>query len=85
MCHDPRAEGPVLSHPLLEDTVLEPSTFTFSDSSSGASSLDVDIIGIRKVIATKIRRAAAQGVDKCRKIRRKLSRESGLVSFHEDA
>lgn len=67
-------EEPILYYPILIDPVVEPSAYAFSDSSSSmASSVEENTQNVGKLIANKVRKAAAHGAATYRTLRKKLS------------
>lgn len=72
MHHDSREE-PILYHPILIHSVLEPSAYAFSDSSSSLASSTDQSQNVGTLIANKVRQAAAHGAATCRALRKRLS------------
>jgi hypothetical protein len=73
MHHDSRPEEPILYHPILIDPVLEPSAYAFSDSGSSMASSTDQEQNVGRLIANRVRQAAAQGAATCRTLRKRLS------------
>lgn len=70
----PRAEDQVIFYPILIDPGLEPSAYALSDSTSSvSSSVEENTQNVGKLIANKVRKAAAHGASTCRTLRQKLS------------